>query len=117
MCARGVEVLDVFAVSLIADRAEAFAHHRFCKAGDGVERIADIVTYFGDEFRLGRRGALRLARGSGGWIVRPGSRGVGGGGGGAVFFLERAARRRRLGRGRGRSRRPPPRPLPPRAEC
>src|SRR5215831_19984678 len=98
MCARGVEVLDVFAVSLIADRAEAFAHHRFCKAGDGVERIADIVTYFGDEFRLGRRGALRLARGSGGSFVSSVSGAFGGCGMGSVFIENERYRRRRVPR-------------------
>jgi hypothetical protein len=59
----GVEILDVFAIALITDRPEAFAHDRFGKARDGGERIADIVTYSGDKFRLGGRGALRLALG------------------------------------------------------
>src|SRR5262249_30005564 len=39
---------------------------RFGKAGDGVERIADIVTYSGDEFGLGFCAALRLTLGVGG---------------------------------------------------
>src|SRR5262249_58977531 len=111
MCARGVEVLDVFAVALIADRAEAFAHHCFGKAGDGVERIADIVTYFGDEFRLGRRGALRLARGSGGSFVSSVSGAVGGCGVGSVFFENERYLPRPAPKHRDPSSLPPP-PLP-----
>ena len=59
----GVDVLDIFAVALVADRAEALGHDDLGEAGHGIERRADFVADLGEEFRLGRRRAQRLALG------------------------------------------------------
>ena len=42
--AGGADVLHVFDVTLVAERAEPFADHHFGKADDGVERRADLVA-------------------------------------------------------------------------
>ena len=63
MRAGGVDVLDIFAVALVADRAEALRHDHFGKAGHGIERRADFMTDFGEEFGFGRCRAQRLALG------------------------------------------------------
>ena len=63
MRAGSVDVLDIFAVALVADRAEALGHDHFGKAGHGIERRADFVADLGEEFRLGRCRAQRLALG------------------------------------------------------
>ena len=55
MRAGGVNVLDIFAVVLIADRPEALGHHCFGKAGDRRQRGADFMADFGDEFHRGGR--------------------------------------------------------------
>src|SRR5205085_10004925 len=52
MRAGGVDVLDIFAIALIADRPEAFGHDSLGKAGDGGQRRADLVADLGDEFGL-----------------------------------------------------------------
>ena len=42
--AGGANVLHVFDVALVAERAEALADHHFGKADDGVERRADLMA-------------------------------------------------------------------------
>ena len=63
-----VEILDVFAIALITDWSEAFAHDRFGETGDGIERIANVVTYLGHEFRFCRRHAFGLRLGAAGFF-------------------------------------------------
>ena len=45
--AGGVDVLEIFAVALVADRAEALRHHHLGETGDGVEWRANLVTDLG----------------------------------------------------------------------
>ena len=56
--AGGADVLHVFGVALIAERAEAFADHHLGKADDGVERRAHLVADAGQHVGLGVGGAL-----------------------------------------------------------
>ena len=63
MHAGGVDVLEIFAVALIADRAEAFRHNHLGETGNGIKRRANFVTDFADELRFRRRRFLRFARG------------------------------------------------------
>jgi hypothetical protein len=49
----GVDVLEVLAVALVADRSEALLHHHFGEAEDGVEGVADLVADAGEKLRLG----------------------------------------------------------------
>src|ERR1700741_4126980 len=62
MQAGGMDVFEIFAVALVADRAEALAHDHFRETRDGIERRADLVTDLGDELRFCSRGSLRFAR-------------------------------------------------------
>ena len=56
--AGGADVLHVFDVALVAERAEAFADHHFGKADDGVERRAHLVADPGQHVGLGVGGAF-----------------------------------------------------------
>ena len=42
--ARGADVLEIFAVTLIAERAEPFPDHHFGKAQDCIQRCADLMA-------------------------------------------------------------------------
>ena len=70
--ARAVNVVDVFAVGVVADRAEDLRFHHFGKAEDGIERRAQFMAHVREEPRLrpgggGQRGVrLRELRGAGG---------------------------------------------------
>src|SRR5262245_12576513 len=63
MTARGVDVLEVLTVAIVADRAEAFVHHDFGKADDGIERRADLMADLREKvgFCRGRPLCLALA--------------------------------------------------------
>ena len=56
--AGGADVLHVFDIALVAERAEALADHHFGKADDGVERRADLVADPRQHVGLGVGGAL-----------------------------------------------------------
>ena len=60
------DVLQIFDVSLVAERAEALADHHLGKADDGVERRADLMADPRQHVGLGVGGAigemLRLAQ-------------------------------------------------------
>ena len=56
--AGSADVLHVFDVTLVAERAEAFADHHFGKADDGVERRADLVADPRQHVGLGAGGAI-----------------------------------------------------------
>src|SRR5690606_28995309 len=59
--ARAVDVAQIAAIALIADRSEALVHHQFGKADNGIERRADLVADAGEKARLVRGFALRRA--------------------------------------------------------
>ena len=52
MRAAGVDVIDIAAVLVVADLAEALQPHHFREAEDGVERRAQFMADLGEEFRL-----------------------------------------------------------------
>src|SRR5438876_1013821 len=52
------DVLHVFDVTLVAERAEPFIDHHFGEADDGVERRADLVADPRQHVRLGARRAI-----------------------------------------------------------
>ena len=52
------DVLRVFLVALVAERAEHLADHDLGEAVDGVERRAQLVAHIGQELALGLVGAL-----------------------------------------------------------
>ena len=54
MAARGMDVLEILPIALVADRAEALLHHHFGKSDDGVERGADLVADLGNEIGFRR---------------------------------------------------------------
>ena len=56
--AGGADVLHVFDIALVAERAEAFADHHLGKADDGVERRADLVADPRQQVGLGVGGAI-----------------------------------------------------------
>ena len=56
--AGSADVLHVFDVALVAERAEAFADHHFGKADDGVERRADLMADPRQHVGLGVGGAI-----------------------------------------------------------
>ena len=56
--AGGADVLHVFDVALVAERAEALADHHLGKADDGVERRADLVADPRQHVGLGVGGAV-----------------------------------------------------------
>ena len=56
--AGGADVLHVFAVALVAERAETLADHHFGKADDGVQRRPHLVADPGQHVGLGVGGAL-----------------------------------------------------------
>ena len=56
--AGGADVLHVFDVALVAERAEALADHHFGKADDGVERRAHLVADPRQHVGLGVGGAI-----------------------------------------------------------
>ena len=56
--AGGADVLHVFAVALVAERAEALADHHFGKADDGVQRRPHLVADPRQHVGLGVGGAL-----------------------------------------------------------
>ena len=56
--AGGADVLHVFDIALVAERAEALADHHFGKADDGVERRADLVADPRQHVGLGVAGAV-----------------------------------------------------------
>ena len=57
-----MDVAEIFAVALVADRAEALLDHHFREADDGVQRRADFVADLGEEVGLLRARLLGLAR-------------------------------------------------------
>ena len=63
MRARGMDVLEVFLVALVADRPESLLQHHLGKADDGVERRADLVADLGQEIRFLRARLLGRALG------------------------------------------------------
>ena len=52
MRAAGVDVIDIAAIFVVADFAEAFEPHDFGKAQDGIERRPQFVADLGEEFRF-----------------------------------------------------------------
>ena len=58
-----VDVLEIVAVALVADRAEVLGHDHLGETGDGVERRADLVADLGEEIRLFGCRLVRLALG------------------------------------------------------
>ena len=56
--AGGADVLHVFDVALVAERAEPLADHHFGKADDGVQRRADLVADPRQHVGLGVGGAI-----------------------------------------------------------
>src|SRR5271169_3039485 len=56
--AGSADILDVFDVTLVAERAEPLADHHFGKSDDGVERRADLMADPRQQIGLGVRGAL-----------------------------------------------------------
>ncbi len=56
--AGGADVLHVFDVALVAERAEPFADHDFGESDDGVERRADLVADPRQHVALGVGGAV-----------------------------------------------------------
>ena len=56
--AGGADVLHVFDIALVAERAETLADHHFGKADDGVERRADLVADPRQHVGLGVGGAI-----------------------------------------------------------
>ena len=55
-----MNVLDVFAVALIADGTEALLHHDLGKTDDRIERGANLVADLRKKVGFGRRGFFRL---------------------------------------------------------
>ena len=58
MTARGVNVLGVFAVTVMAERTEQFLPLHVGEADDGVERRAKFIAHGGEKIRLGAACAL-----------------------------------------------------------
>ena len=62
--ARGVDVLEIVAVAVVADRPEPLLHHHLGEPEDGVERRADLVADVGEMLGLGgAAGERRVAGG------------------------------------------------------
>src|SRR5438067_429362 len=53
-----MNILEVFAVTLVAEGAKTLLHHQFGKTYDGVQGRSNLVTYFGEKIRFCRRGIL-----------------------------------------------------------
>src|SRR5581483_6943320 len=58
-----VDVAQIIAVTLIADRSEALVHHHLREADDGVERRADLVADLGEKLGLAGDRLVGLALG------------------------------------------------------
>ena len=69
MRAGGMDVFEIFAVAVVADRTEALRHDHLGEPGDGVERRADLVADLGEEFRFRGRRLLRFALGGAQFIL------------------------------------------------
>src|SRR5262249_41579471 len=61
MAAGGMNVLEIFAIALVADRAEALLHHDLGETDDGVERGAYLVADPCEKIGFGRRSPFGLA--------------------------------------------------------
>src|SRR5262245_32945216 len=68
MAAGGMNVLEIFAVALVAHGAETLLHHHLGETDDGVERGANLMADPREKIGFGRRRALGLA-------LRPGELG------------------------------------------
>src|SRR5512132_2289405 len=70
MAAGGMNIPEVFAVTFVADRTEAFIGHNLGKADDGIERGPDLVADPRKKIGLRRRGCFPLALGLGELLFR-----------------------------------------------
>src|SRR5712692_4438844 len=70
MAARGMDVLEIFAVALVADGTEPFLHHDLGETDNGIERGADLVADLREKVGLGGGGLFRLALGRNELLLR-----------------------------------------------
>src|SRR5258708_27671977 len=61
MRAGGLDILQIFAVAIVADRPETLLAHDVGEADDGVQGRADFVAYLGEKIGFGGARLLGLA--------------------------------------------------------
>src|SRR5215471_6565275 len=66
-----MDILEIFPISLAADRAETFVHHDLGKTDDGIERRADLMADFCKELGLCRGSLFSRASGVDQFLLAP----------------------------------------------